>query len=72
VSSNLHDSQYGLVDVAQAIRRHAALTVAMSITPAESSIEDMLGTADTLMEWLEKDPIPAPVAPDFSAWSGSP
>lgn len=42
----------GLSKVAHAIRRSTALTVAMNITPPESSIDEMLHTADRLAEWL--------------------
>lgn len=46
------DAYDGLSKVAHAIRRSTALTVAMNMTPPESSIDDMLDLADRLAAWL--------------------
>lgn len=45
----------GLSKVAHAIRRSSALTVAMQMTPPESSVEEMLELADRLAVWIGGD-----------------
>lgn len=45
-------SAQGFSNLAHAIRRSTALYVAMTVTPPDSSIEDMLVNADVLAEWL--------------------
>lgn len=45
-------AEAGLSKLAHAIRRSTALHVAMNITPPESSVEDMLKTADRLARWI--------------------
>lgn len=42
----------GLANLANSVRRSTALYVAMSITPPESSVDDLLATADRLAEWV--------------------
>lgn len=42
----------GLANLANSVRRSTALYVAMSITPAEGTVDDLLATADRLAEWL--------------------
>lgn len=42
----------GLSQVAHAIRRSTALTVAMNILPPESSVDDLKEMADDLAGWL--------------------
>lgn len=42
----------GLAQVAHAIRRSAALYVAMSILPPEASVEDLKHRADDLARWI--------------------
>ncbi len=42
----------GLAQVAHAIRRSAALREAISISPPEATIPEMLRTADELAEWI--------------------
>lgn len=55
MSNPIFAASAGLEKVAEAISRSAALNVAMSITPPESSIEDLLRTADTLLDWVQPD-----------------
>lgn len=45
-------SETGLSNLAHAIRRSTAVYVAMSITPPESAIEDMLANADVIAAWI--------------------
>ena len=68
MTNNLNDSLHGLRDLAQAVRRHTALTVAMSITPADGTEQDLLATADRMMVWMEQDAPEAPQAPSFPTW----
>lgn len=42
----------GLAQVAHAIRRSTALTVAMNITDPGSTIDDLTDTADRLARWI--------------------
>ena len=56
----------GMANLAHAIRRSTALYVAMSITPPEASVDDMLATADRLATWVGGKAAaahPAPVEP---------
>lgn len=52
----------GLRELAQAISRSTALHVAMSITPAEGDVEEMLKNADRLARWV------SPERPTEEAW----
>lgn len=45
----------GMARIAHALRRSTALYVAMQITPAESSVDEMLMTADRLAAWIKSD-----------------
>lgn len=45
-------AQNGLSRLSHAIRRSTALRVAADILPADSTVEDLLSTADTLAEWV--------------------
>lgn len=42
----------GLAQVAHAIRRSAALYVAMNILPPDSTVEDLKYQADELAQWI--------------------
>ena len=42
----------GLSRLAHALRRSTALHVAAQITPAGSTVDDLLSTADTLAAWI--------------------
>ncbi len=42
----------GLAQVAHAIRRSTALTVAMNLLPPEATIADLKGQADDLARWI--------------------
>ena len=42
----------GLAQVAHAIRRSTALTVAMQILPADATVDDLKEQADELAEWI--------------------
>ena len=58
----------GLANLAHAVRRSTALYVAMSITPPESSVEDLLVTAERLAVWVNGRAGAAapPAAPGYS------
>ena len=62
-----HLTLTGLKDLADATRRSAALTVAMSITPAESTESELMSTADRMLAWLEQGrPAEQPFVPPTS------
>lgn len=42
----------GLANLANSVRRSTALYVAMSITPADGTVDELLSTADRLALWL--------------------
>lgn len=45
--------EQGMSKLAHAIRRSTALHVAMNITPPESTVDDLLDTADRLADWIK-------------------
>lgn len=68
--SDRYAAAAGLADLADAVRRAASLNVAMSITPAGSSEQDLLDTADRLMVWMapeESSTQPSFVPPGYGS-----
>lgn len=58
-----------LTEIAMAIQQHAAVNVAMSITPEGSSTADMLATADQIMDWMQTYSVhPGPVTYSPPGW----